>query len=1323
MSGGLGGTGATKGGTVSSNWASTRSRGPVEPSLDSRWSSPPTPPTSRSSRGSTVSSKWAGTRSKGPVKPSLDSRSPRRSTRALARLRRSVQPTPDFSWEVGRQGRRRRRLSKHRQVYTQGGEVGEEPLGPGGVSTRRKETQKGGRRWKRRRAAKAKGSAEKELGQKEGNGIVTGGKGGGGQPRAQRAPQQRVRLAGGGGGGGHSSVGQACQQRAQAAKEKAHARRRRGRARRRGRKSEVDLKLLHMNPRGWTSKRAAILELIDKEKPHYVNINETLLRGNNKVSIKGYKCFSKNREDRAGGGICSAVVDSLKEQAVRVAEGGANDEWQAVRLDHISPAITIINVYGEQEGRTSSEEVRSRWCRLTKDMEDARARGDHVVVAGDLNRQVGNDHLGVAGNHPQVSAGGHLVRDLLASGAWVLVNNMVEKVEGGPFTRVDPASGHRSCLDLWLCTTSLIPHIKSLMIDKERRLRLARPVWKGGNWQLVYSDHFAMILSLKNLPTRRRDEERKKEIAWNLNKKNGWEKYKFLTKKMNEKIKSVIQDEMLDMEEVMERLEKINNKIKFNAFGKTSKKGKVSKKEEPKKDGSEESDKAKELIERQSEIIEKELERIKKKGGGKINLIHKIAKELKGAKEEIAHAVKDPETNKLVVEQEEIKKVSLKYCKKVLERNPPKAEMQKMFDLREKLIEERMAENVGEGFDPTKEDFEEVLGKFKNNNKRGYDFLIKASEEFQDSVFILCKRIIQSENIPDKFRETTLHQIWKRKPGTRKEDLESNRYIHCKEWLARTVEAVVVKAMETEIREATNKFQIGGIPGHRPQEHVFCVKSIIQKYVEEKRLIILICYDISGFFDKEVLSDLMDEMHSIGVDHRAQRLFFKLNKNTKVRVRTGVGDSEWEEVGDIIGQGSVGAAKVSSLNLSRKLDRVFQDGAEMAKYGSVKQKPYSYQDDVLTPVEDVEGMRATNVKMMEVMNLMQTSLNKTKSGFILMGPDAQVTEARQRIKEDPVMCGDFEMKELKEEKWLGDYLTEGLRESVRLTIKKREAKTRRAIFEIIHLINDFRAQRIGGFRTGLVLWESCAIPSLLFNCSTWIGVGKEELRRLEGLQDLFLRMLWAAGQGAPKIALRADTATRGMKSRIDREKVMLIYHISHLGENDLAREMLDEQVSNGWPGLAREVSDICEALRIEDPRSTEKGRHEYNKIVKEACRWADEASMKKEMEKLKKLEGMSKENLEMKEYVKTGTLYTARETWRVRSRMLDLGGNYPNMAKYRKTMAKCQACNLQEREDQAHVAKCDAYQDLREGSDLGNETELVEYFSRVMKRRKENGWD
>ena len=73
--------------------------------------------------------------------------------------------------------------------------------------------------------------------------------------------------------------------------------------------------------------------------------------------------------------------------------------------------------------------------------------------------------------------------------------------------------------------------------------------------------------------------------------------------------------------------------------------------------------------------------------------------------------------------------------------------------------------------------------------------------------------------------------------------MEENRYIHCKEWLARTVEPMVVK--------------VGDI---------------------------------------------------IRVDLKAQRLFYKLNKDTKVKVRTGCGDSEWGKVGDIIGQGSGRAA-------------------------------------------------------------------------------------------------------------------------------------------------------------------------------------------------------------------------------------------------------------------------------------------------------------------------------------------------------------------------------------------------------------------------------
>ena len=44
-------------------------------------------------------------------------------------------------------------------------------------------------------------------------------------------------------------------------------------------------------------------------------------------------------------------------------------------------------------------------------------------------------------NKAEVWAGGKLLRDMLKGGDWVLVNGMgQEVVEGGPFTRQDPAT-------------------------------------------------------------------------------------------------------------------------------------------------------------------------------------------------------------------------------------------------------------------------------------------------------------------------------------------------------------------------------------------------------------------------------------------------------------------------------------------------------------------------------------------------------------------------------------------------------------------------------------------------------------------------------------------------------------------------------------------------------------------------------------------------------------------------------------------------------------------------------------------------------------------
>ena len=129
--------------------------------------------------------------------------------------------------------------------------------------------------------------------------------------------------------------------------------------------------------------------------------------------------------------------------------------------------------------------------------------------------------------------------------------------------------------------------------------------------------------------------------------------------------------------------------------------------------------------------------------------------------------------------------------------------------------------------------------------------------------------------------------------------------------------------------------------------------------------------------------------------------------------------------------------------------------------------------------------------------------------------------------------------------------------------------------------------------------------------------------------------------------------------------------------------------------------------------------------MKEACRWKGEAWMKVEMEKMKdkKMKTMYNQNLEMTDYMKKGTLYSARRTWEVRSHMLDVAGNYPSHNKYNNSSWKCQACDGDVREDQEHLKECDDYVDLRVDVDLENEPELIDFFHRVMERRRERKWD
>ena len=106
----------------------------------------------------------------------------------------------------------------------------------------------------------------------------------------------------------------------------------------------------------------------------------------------------------------------------------------------------------------------------------------------------------------------------------------------------------------------------------------------------------------------------------------------------------------------------------------------------------------------------------------------------------------------------------------------------------------------------------------------------------------------------------------------------------------------------------------------------------------------------------------------------------------------------------------------------------------------------------------------------------------------------------------------------------------------------------------------------------------------------------------------------------------------------------------------------------------------------------------------------------------KKMRTMIHENLDLKEYVRKGSLASARKTWQIRSFMLDVAGNYPGHSKYKGSDWRCQACSLELREDQEHLLVCEGYEDLKENLDLRSESEMVNFYQRVMDRRRQMNW-
>ena len=160
----------------------------------------------------------------------------------------------------------------------------------------------------------------------------------------------------------------------------------------------------------------------------------------------------------------------------------------------------------------------------------------------------------------------------------------------------------------------------------------------------------------------------------------------------------------------------------------------------------------------------------------------------------------------MVVATEEMNRVSLSQCVNVLQKSPvePEAQLQVTleFGIHEALLEAKT--NMETNID--REDFDDIIARFKRKNKATNYFLTQAGPKCQTSVYNSCKRLIGDEDFPQIFSETLLKQLLEKK-GSR-ENLNKHRSIHVKDWKPRLTETLITHMMKEYTLKVGDQYKL-----------------------------------------------------------------------------------------------------------------------------------------------------------------------------------------------------------------------------------------------------------------------------------------------------------------------------------------------------------------------------------------------------------------------------------------------------------------------------------------------------------------------------------
>ena len=201
----------------------------------------------------------------------------------------------------------------------------------------------------------------------------------------------------------------------------------------------------------------------------------------------------------------------------------------------------------------------------------------------------------------------------------------------------------------------------------------------------------------------------------------------------------------------------------------------------------------------------------------------------------------------------------------------------------------------------------------------------------------------------------------------------------------------------------------------------------------------------------------MDTLYKCGITGKLYRLWYNLNKDSQIKVKTAAGLTSVKTTGENVTQGSIGGAILSSANLDKTLCAYFGGSDSEISYGDRRLQPITFQDDTSRMAGSVEDVHKGNLMMESAMKRMQLDLNISKCSIVIF-QNKRSALIREKINQmKSIKIGNEQILVKDKDEYLGDFIHEGgLGKSAKSTINHRYGRLFSSRIEVSAILDDFR---------------------------------------------------------------------------------------------------------------------------------------------------------------------------------------------------------------------------------------------------------------------------